>query len=95
VGRLYDLAVEMAVRHERLAIVVNRLRGRDLPEAVSALRRRTGADCVVALPEDRTIAELGERGEALARLPEDNPVVEELDRLLSEVGLGATTARAG
>ena len=33
VGRLYDLAAEMDVRHERLAIVVNRLRGRDLPEA--------------------------------------------------------------
>jgi CO dehydrogenase maturation factor len=94
VGRLYDLAAEMAVRHERLAIVVNRLRGRDLPEAASALRERTGADCVVALPEDQTLAELGERGEALARLPGDNPVVEKLDRFLREVGLGATSAGA-
>ena len=91
VGRLYDLASEMAVRHERLAIVVNRLRGRDLPEAASALKERIGADCVVALPEDETLAELGERGEALARLPEDNPVVERLDRFLREVGLGATS----
>jgi CO dehydrogenase maturation factor len=94
VGRLYDLASEMAVRHERLAIVVNRLRGRDLPEAASALKERTGADCVVALPEDQTLAELGERGEALARLPDDNPVVEKLDRFLGEVGLGATSAGA-
>jgi CO dehydrogenase maturation factor len=94
VGRLYDLAAEMAVRHERLAIVVNRLRGCDLPEAASALRERTGADCVVALPEDQTLAELGERGEALTRLPVDNPVVEKLDRFLREAGLGATTAGA-
>jgi CO dehydrogenase maturation factor len=94
VGRLYDLAEEMDVRHERLAIVVNRLRGRDLPEAALALRERTGADCVVALPEDETLAELGERGEALARLSEDNPVIEKLDCFLREAGLGATTAGA-
>jgi CO dehydrogenase maturation factor len=94
VGRLCDLAAEMAVRHERLAIVVNRLRGRDLPEAVSALRERIGADWVVALPEDEALAELGERGEALTRLPENNPIVEKLDRFLSEAGLGATTAAA-
>jgi len=92
VGRLYDLAAEMDVRHERLAIVVNRLRGRDLPEAASALKERTGADWVVALPEDETLAELGERGEALARLAEDNPVVEKLDRFLRETGLGTTSA---
>jgi CO dehydrogenase maturation factor len=94
VGRLYDLAAEMAVRHERLAIVVNRLRGRDLPGAAPALREKTGAGYVVALPEDETIAAMGERGEALVRLPEDNPVVETLDRFLSEAGLGATTAGA-
>ena len=92
VGRLYDLAAEMAIRHERLAIVVNRLRGRDLPEAASVLKEKTGADCLVGLPEDETLAELGECGEALARLPEDNPVVEMLDRFLGELGLGATSA---
>jgi CO dehydrogenase maturation factor len=94
VGRLYDLASEMAVRYERLAIVVNRLRAGDLPDAASALRERTGADCVVALPEDETLAELGERGETLARLPDGNPVVERLDRFLGEAGLGAMIAGA-
>jgi hypothetical protein len=84
----------MAVRYERLAIVVNRLRGRDLPGAASALRARTAADCVVALPEDETIAEVGERGEALGRLAEDNPVVERIDRFLGDSGLAATAAGA-
>jgi len=92
VARLYDLATEMAVGYQRLAVVVNQLRGRDLPEAVEWLRKRTGADCVVGLPEDQALAALGERGEPLARLPEDNPVVEKLDRFLTEAGLGATTA---
>jgi CO dehydrogenase maturation factor len=90
VGRLYDLASEMEVRHERLAIVVNRLRSCDLPRAASVLKERTGADCLVALPEDEVLAELGERGEPLTRLPGDNPVVEKLDRLLGEVGIETT-----
>jgi CO dehydrogenase maturation factor len=94
VERLHDLAAEMAVRYQRLAIVVNQLRGRDLPEAASVLRQRTGADCVVGLPADEALAALGERGEPLARLPEDNPVVERLDRFLREAGLGEMTAGA-
>jgi CO dehydrogenase maturation factor len=92
VGRLYDLAREMDVRHDRLAIVVNRLRGIELTEVASMLRERTGADWVVGLPEDQALAELGERGQPLARLPEDNPIVQELDLFLSEAGLGATIA---
>jgi CO dehydrogenase maturation factor len=94
VARLHDLAVEMAVRYQRLAIVVNRLRGGDLPAAAWVLRERTGADHLVALPEDRTLAELGERGEALTRLGGDHPVVERLDRFLGEAGLGAASAGA-
>jgi CO dehydrogenase maturation factor len=87
VERLYGLAAEMAVRYERLAIVVNRLRGGDLPDAASVLGESMGADYLVALPEDGTLAELGERGEALARLSDDNPVVAKLDSFLREAGL--------
>jgi CO dehydrogenase maturation factor len=95
VGRLHDLAVEMAVRYQRLAIVINRLRRPDLPEALAALREKTRADCVVALPEDQLLAESGERGEALVRLSRDNPVVERLDGFLAEMGLGAAVTGAG
>jgi CO dehydrogenase maturation factor len=95
VARLHDLAVEMAVRYQRLAIVVNRLRGGDLPAAALALRERTGADHLVALPEDPTLAELGERGAALTRLGGEHPVVARLDRFLGEAGLaGAGEARS-
>jgi CO dehydrogenase maturation factor len=87
VGRLHDLATEMALRYEGLAIVINRMRRPDLPEAASALKVKTGADRVVGLPEDGELAELGERGEALMGLPGENPVVEKLDRFLTEIGL--------
>ena len=87
VGRLYDLAVEMEVRYDRLAIIVNHVRGGGLPAATSALKEKTRADFLLALPENRAIAELGERGESLAGLPEGNPVVEQLDRFLAEAGV--------
>jgi CO dehydrogenase maturation factor len=92
VERLYDLALEMDVRYERLAIVVNRVRGGDLPAAAPALKEKTRADFLLALPEDQAIAELGERGESLAGLPEGNPVIEQLDRLLAEAGVEGEAA---
>jgi CO dehydrogenase maturation factor len=87
VGRLHDLALEMDVRYGRLAVIVNRLRDGGLPAAAQALKEKTGADFLLALPEDRAIAELGERGESLAGLPEGRPVIEQLDLLLSEAGV--------
>ena len=65
------------------------LDSRGVVERVSKLRW-----CLDHLPEDEALAALGERGEPLARLPDDNPVVEKLDRFLTEAGLGATTAGA-
>jgi hypothetical protein len=82
----------MDVRYGRLAIIVNQLRGGGLPAEALALKEKTGADLLLALPEDRAIAERGERGESLAGLPEGNPVVEQLDRLLSEAGIEGTGA---
>jgi CO dehydrogenase maturation factor len=92
VGRLYDLALEMDVRYDRLAIIVNHLRSEDLPAATAALKDRTGADFLLGLPENPAISELSERGEGLAGLPDDDPVVEGLDRFLSEVGLEGKVA---
>jgi Flp pilus assembly CpaE family ATPase len=82
----------MAVRYERLAIVINRLRRPGLPEAASELREKTGADRVVGLPEDARLAEMSERGEALVGLGGDNPVVEKLDDFLTEIGLETPVA---
>jgi CO dehydrogenase maturation factor len=87
VGRLHDLAVEMDIHYDRLAIVINRLRRGVLSDAASALREKTRADFLLALPEDEALGELGERGDGLALLPEGNPVVERLDRFLTEAGV--------
>jgi len=94
VQRLYDLAVEMEIRHDRLAIVVNHVRRGGIPDAASALKEKTGADFLVALPESEALANLGERGERLAWLPEDDPVVENLDRFLAEAAVEGKAMRA-
>jgi CO dehydrogenase maturation factor len=54
IRRLYDLAVEMDVRYDRLAIAVNRLRRPELPAGLDEIRRHCRADYVLALPEDLT-----------------------------------------
>ena len=92
VARLHHLAVEMDIRYGRLAIVVNRLRRGDFPDAAAALKRETGANFLIGLPENEALAELGESGGGLVRLPEDNPVLEELDRFLGEAGVGRAPA---
>jgi hypothetical protein len=79
----------MEIRYDRLAIAINRLRRGVLSDAAAALREKTGADFLLALPEDEALAELGERGDGLALLPEGNPVVAELDRFLAEAGVEA------
>ncbi|MCG3181911.1 MAG: hypothetical protein BIFFINMI_04351 [Phycisphaerae bacterium] len=89
IGRLYDLAREMQVQFDRLAIVVNRLRRDELPEGAAALREHTVADFVVGLPDDATLAELDERGCDLAALPPDHPVVARIERFLDGAAVAA------
>jgi len=92
VRRLCDLAGEMQIAYDRLAIVVNRLRRDALPDGIDALRAGTRADFVIGLPDDAELAELDERGGSLTDLPASNPLVEKLDEFLSEAGITAAEA---
>jgi len=92
VGRLYDLAREMEVAYDRLAIVINRLRRNEFPEGAADLKERTKADHLVGLPESDALLDLAERGDGLDRIPGSDPVVENLDRFLDEAVLGRNGA---
>jgi len=72
--RLHDLALEMAVSYSRLILVVNRLRGPELPGAAFDLAAATNAGQLVGLPEDAQLAALDEAGASLLGLSPDNPV---------------------
>lgn len=87
VGRLHDLAREMGVEYDRLAIVVNRLRHDELPPGVAALKSATQADLVIGLREDEQLAECAERGDSLWQLPVDNRTAVSIDGFLEGIGL--------
>ncbi|MGK5091910.1 AAA family ATPase [Deltaproteobacteria bacterium TL4] len=87
VGRLHKLAREMEISYERLAIVVNRLRGSELPSHIRALQEATGADYVVGIPDDEELAILAEEGKSVKALSSGNRVVQRLDAFIEELGI--------
>jgi len=84
VDRLHDLAAEMGLEYDKLAIVINRLRNDRLPEGADALKEKTQADVLVGLPADNQLAELAECGESLFNLQVGHPLIGVMDRLLVE-----------
>lgn len=82
VARLHALAREMEVAFAHLALVVNRVHG-TTPARAEALAEELGADLLVALPEDETLAALAELGLPITRLAADNPVIAALAPLLA------------
>ena len=86
VKRLHALTEEMDIRYNRLVIIVNRLRNNKPQESASELKRITGAEIIVGLPDDLELAEFAEKGESLWSLHDDHPVAVHLDELLDELG---------
>jgi CO dehydrogenase maturation factor len=82
VRRLHALAGDMDIAYDSLAIVVNRLRQRELPASAEELRIATGANMVVGLPEDEDILAISEESGNLRYLPPGNQLFTGLDRVL-------------
>lgn len=85
--RLYGLAREMGIEHERLAVVVNRVREGVEPVGLDDLAEKTGADVLLTLPEDLELARLDAAGESLAGLPGDNSLLPAVDGLIEKLGV--------
>jgi CO dehydrogenase maturation factor len=85
VERLWGLAREMGVQYRQLAILVNRLRNGVLSPWAQELKERTGAEFLVALPEDEEIARLNEEGKNLLEISRSNPVIGKLQELLKNL----------
>jgi len=88
VRRLFDLAKEMKVEYDKLAIVVNRTRNEQSTTGkphLEQLQDYTRADFVVGLPDDDELATLGEDGRSLWELPQDNTVARRIEALLAGV----------
>jgi CO dehydrogenase maturation factor len=85
VNRLYVLAQEMDMKYDQLAIIVNRLRQDDLPSQVRELKKLTGADIVMGLPESAELAEFNENGKSIRSLSPGNPVNKRIDEFLAKL----------
>ncbi len=92
VRRLSALAREMKIKLKRLALVINRSRSQTLPPHTTALQAETGAALVTSLADDEQLRSLSENGGCLQALPQSNPVVAGIDRLLFDAGV-PTVAR--
>lgn len=83
VKRLYELASEMKVSYGKLAVVVNRTKGGELPEKARELSSLFSTPHVLALPYDPQVGEFSETGRTIFDLPGDNPTLTRLKAFLS------------
>jgi CO dehydrogenase maturation factor len=85
VKRLHGLAREMDLKYKQLAIIVNRLRGNELPAYAFDIKVVTGAEFVVGLPDDGELAELAESGKNIGMISPDNIVIKQIDEFLDKI----------
>jgi CO dehydrogenase maturation factor len=83
VKRLHELATEMQVSYGKLAVIINRSKGKELPERARDLPVLFSTPHVIALPFDVQIGEFSESGRTVFELPGDNPSLLRLKEFLS------------
>jgi len=83
--RLYELAHEMEMRYDKLALVVNKMRADALPPRMDEIKVITKADIVIGLPDDPEIAGFAEDNKSYLEISPDNPLKIKLHELFKEV----------
>lgn len=83
--RLFFLAGEMNIQYEKLLLIVNRLRGDKLPERLEEIKKETGADIVLGIPEDGEIAAFAEKNRSFMQLPADNNVIKIINGIVASI----------
>lgn len=94
IKRLHCLACEMEMKYKELAIIVNRLRSRELPAYAHDLKVATGANFVLGIPDNAELAELAENGKNIGMISPDNKVIKQIDEFLTKV-FGPTFLQKG
>ena len=87
VNRLYELAHEMKIDYDTLALVVNRIKQKRLPEQALLLSNAIKADLLIELADDEQLTKLAESGKSYFLLPEDNCTISKMDLFLNDVGI--------
>ncbi len=87
ITRLHSMTGEMEIKYDKLAIIINRMRGGELPSAAAEIKEQTGADFIFGLGDDDQIAMFAEQGRSLLEIPADNDVLRKIDEFLNETGI--------
>ena len=87
VKRLYGLSGEMGIRYKKLVLIMNRIRNDRMPESVEGLKKEVHADILLSLPDNSELLELSEGSQVITGLRENNPVIQKIDELLTQLEL--------
>jgi len=80
--RLHELAGEMGMAYEKLALVVNRVRGGRLPDRMTEIQDKTKADIVISLPDDEEITVFAEENRSFLEISNSNPAYQKIKELI-------------
>jgi CO dehydrogenase maturation factor len=85
IRRLYDLAREMGIVYERLAVVINLVRNGSLVDMTMLQELRP--DYQLMLPFDTELAIAAEKGQSMQDMSPANPVLSEISGFISQLDL--------
>jgi len=87
IERLYELAGEMGIAYDALALMVNLVRGDSAMEDLQGLQLKTSARYLVTLPYDKGLALAGEQGQSMLSVDPSNPVLSKIHDFIARLGL--------
>jgi len=83
--RLFELANEMKMSYNKLALVINKLRSEKQPDRIKEICEKTKADIVICLPDDEEIAVYAEESKSFFEISEQNQVCKKIKELASRL----------
>jgi len=84
-GRISALADEVALPTKQRGLIVNRVPGGHLPEAIAEAVRATGLTLLAAIPLDQDVAALDADGVPVSTIPSDSPARIAMNELLARL----------
>jgi len=77
--RLYELACDMDIKYNRLAIIINRQQWTELNDDEKRLQDVTQSDFLLGLQENDEIRTVSEKGKSIFEVSEQNEIVQTMD----------------
>ena len=87
VGRIAEMVRDMAIKPDRMGLIVNRAPGGVLNDGVREEIEKQGLTLLGVLPQDEAVFEADCAGQPSSKLPADDPMKVALAKLLRELGI--------